>query len=136
PGLLGFQCSSTLECVIGTCQAPPGETKKLCASACQGDADCAPFDNGNFLYPAVFSCVGGQCLSPSSFIVEFCKIGHADTDCTSGMDCRAILPGLPSGLGLCVTPCDSAPCAMRAGFPQSCVDSATGKVCIIGVFGI
>ena len=80
---------------------------------CQTDADCAPFDNGNFLFPAVFSCVGGQCLSPSSFIVEFCKLGHAAADCTDGMDCRAILPGLPAGLGLCVTPCDTTSCAPR-----------------------
>jgi len=137
PGLLGFRCSSNLECVIGQCQAPAGESKKLCSTGCQADADCVPYDNANFFFPAVFSCVGGQCLSPSSFIVEFCKIGHAAADCEAGMDCAPIIPNLPAGLGLCVSPCANGSCPARGGFSQSCVTTASaGPVCIIGVFGI
>jgi hypothetical protein len=132
PGLLGFACGSELDCAIGTCQTV--SDRQLCASSCTSDADCARFDSNAFLVPETFSCVSGQCVSPTSFLLDFCTLGGPASDCADGFVCRSALPNLPAGLGLCVQPCDTNPvCPARAGFPQACVGQAE-KSCVVSVF--
>src|SRR5262249_52471032 len=87
-----------------------------------------------------FSCVGSRCLSPTLTLLQLCQLGHAETDCAAGDECRNLFAVDPTGLGVCVTPCAAGRvCPSKSGFPQDCVDLPAnrggGSVCIIGLFG-
>jgi hypothetical protein len=140
PGFLGFRCTSDLDCVVGTCQSPGGP-HNVCATPCTTDADCASFNNQNFVLPATFVCQRNTCLSPTLTLLDFCTLGQDATDCQMGETCKQVFPSSPPGSGICVQTCAAGgSCSPKGGFPQSCVNltpnSGAAPVCLIGVFGI
>ncbi|HJZ88381.1 MAG TPA: hypothetical protein VKN99_24570 [Polyangia bacterium] len=136
PGLLGFRCNSRLDCMLGDCEMVVSG-HKVCTTPCTVPADCASYDNGNFLFPAAFTCMGGRCLSPTLVLLELCQLAHPEIDCAAGDACVTLTPDTPSGLGICVTPCPASRiCPPKGGFPQSCFDTPLGSYCVIGIFGV
>jgi hypothetical protein len=129
PGFVGFPCRSDLDCMSGTCDTI--DDTHVCATACSQSSDCSPYDFGDFN----FACIGGRCLSKSSFFLRFC---FQDGDCSDpALRCTASGNGKA---GLCFRPCTSTnDCPQSADIPQTCVDLGLGNlvphVCLPGFFG-
>ena len=142
PGFLGFRCAASLDCVIGTCEMPGMSPRKVCTTNCNGDGECARYNNAGLGLPATFVCQNNKCLSPTLTVLDFCTIGQEMTDCQTGEICsRAVIPNLPEGTGICVATCQpGGSCPPKGGFPQACVPlgatSSAGAVCVIGIFGV
>jgi hypothetical protein len=139
PGFLGFRCSSSLDCVLGTCEMPGMGPRTVCTESCNSDADCVGYNNTSFVLPATFVCQNNKCLSPTLTLLDFCQVGAMD--CQTGEVCtRSFLDTLPQGTGICVGTCTpGGSCPPKGGFPQACVNlgaTSGGAICVIGVFGV
>jgi hypothetical protein len=129
PGLLGFPCESTLDCMMGEC-LDTGAGSKNCSTHCVGDADCMKFDGqqGKFLCNQA-----GQCVAPDSYRGAPCK---QDGDCKAGLSCALLMAD--SDQGTCQPLCDiSGGCAARGGVPHTCLPARNHPmVCYPGYFGL
>lgn len=142
PGLLGFECESDVDCLVGQCLSMEGGpiNPKLCSIECASDADCAPFDSDQGLF---FCNASHQCVTPFAFRGTTCR---TDDDCTrnkaEGALCVRFSP--TDSEGSCLLPCDaSGHCAAFSGVEQACLplirpESPGGRapVCFPGFFGI
>lgn len=136
PGLLGFECETDVDCLMGTCTelADGPINPKLCSIECQSDDDCARYDSaqGNFL------CAPQQdglkhCVTPFAYRGATC---HQQSDCTRnpGTFCAHLTS---DGDGTCIFPCppDGA-CPAYSGIPHTCLPlpSPQVPVCFPGMF--
>jgi hypothetical protein len=140
PGLLGFRCSTSNDCMVGEC-VETGTGFKVCSLPCEKTDDCKPFrgPRGNM---ACVSPTPGQaphCMMFESFGGASCK---QDSDCLAGEKCFAFSPygtitaGDP---GYCLVPCAADnTCPSRGGIPEACQKdpSLPQPVCYPGVLGI
>lgn len=128
PGLLGFRCESTIDCMMGECTQTEGF--KMCTVKCANDSDCTRYDGeqGKFL------CGPDRyCTSPDVYRGSPCT---SEADCVSGEACAFL--GAQSATGLCQVPCGAdGSCAPRGGVPHTCLPRSDGKgaVCFPSYFG-
>jgi hypothetical protein len=131
PGLLGFACEATIDCMMGECMPTGAGHLKLCTTACGNDADCSKYDGqqGQFL------CNENHvCTTPDAFRGAVCNV---DSDCDQGLQCAFL--SADSATGTCLPPCGAdGSCSPRGGVPTTCIPRADGKgaVCYPGYFGI
>lgn len=136
PGILGFRCLSSMDCLVGECK-DTGDGYKLCVTECASDADCARF--GSTRGP--FMCApnaGGRkfCQNPRAFVGSNCR---SDNDCRSHESCVARSPyyDAPMTLGECRPRCGpELPCKNRGGVPHVCISVAGASTCYPGRFHI
>ncbi|MEA2700067.1 MAG: hypothetical protein QOI66_4338 [Myxococcales bacterium] len=140
PGLMGFVCTSDIDCLMGTClsdQDPTPETGlKLCTTTCASDADCEKFDSQQ----GQFTCVKGHCATPNAYRGASCD---TDTDCSRdvGTSCVRFPPADFSQQGTCLRACaPDGSCTARAGIGHTCLplvgqDRTTSPACFPGFFG-
>jgi hypothetical protein len=122
PGILGFGCTSDLDCVIGKCVTGDGFSN--CSVPCNDAADCVPFSAARGAFACVDPGLGGQkyCINNPSLGGAACR---TTSDCKSGEICTDIQPVPSPGVQphecrkLCATAAD---CPRLAGVPQSCVE--------------
>ena len=130
PGLLGFGCDATIDCMMGECVDIAGGRLKFCSTKCGGDADCSKYDGeqGQFLCNE-----SHQCVTPNALTGSIC---YADTDCEAGLSCAYLTADSPTGSCLPACGADGS-CAPRGGIPHTCLPRADGKppVCFPGFFG-
>jgi hypothetical protein len=129
PGLLGFRCDTTLDCMMGECfEAHPGI--RLCGTTCSDDRDCVRYDGqqGHFICNGEHRCVSAEAFRGSSC--------DKDSDCGGGNLLCVRQSEDPSVQGNCLPPCDAAgKCAPRGGIPHTCLPFARGaKACYPGFF--
>jgi hypothetical protein len=130
PGLLGFGCDASIDCMMGECADIAGGRLKFCSTRCGNDADCSKYDGqqGQFL------CNENHwCVTPNALTGGICNV---DSDCEAGLSCAPISADSPTGS--CLPPCNAdGSCAPRGGIPHSCLPRADGKgaVCFPGLFG-
>jgi hypothetical protein len=130
PGLLGFGCDATIDCMMGECISIGQNLTKICSTKCSSDADCARYDGeqGQFLCNE-----DHQCIPPTALTGSIC---YSDSDCQSGLTCAYLDASSPTGS--CLPPCGAdGSCAPRAGIPHTCLPRADtkGNVCFPGFFG-
>jgi hypothetical protein len=127
PGLLGFRCDSTLDCMMGEC-TDTGASFSLCSKSCADDSDCTRYDGqqGKFLCNAEH-----RCMTPEAFRGSPCD---KDADCAGGLTCAR--NPIDAVQGNCMPPCDAAGrCAARGGIPHVCLPFPKGlHVCYPGYF--
>lgn len=145
PGLLGFVCTSDIDCLVGTCQndhGPPGLDLNLCTVPCESNDDCTKWDSDQ----GKFSCIGHRCATPNAYRGASCR---TDDDCTRDQGTFCVFsskPSLPSDEGTCSSLCGdgSGPdmaCGSRGGFGQVCLqftvdrDGNKKHACYPGFFG-
>jgi hypothetical protein len=130
PGLLGFSCDSTVDCMMGECVETGAGRLKVCSTKCNSDEDCTKYDGQQ----GTFICnPNHQCVSPGAFAGIIC---YADSDCEPGLSCSYLSADSPTGS--CLAPCGAdGSCAPRGGVPHTCIPRADGKgvACIPGYFG-
>ena len=132
PGLLGFRCESTIDCMVGECVST-GQGFNVCATRCGNDADCARFDGEQ----GKFICNEERfCVTPNAFRGSPCR---ADRDCGDGLTCAVLTAD--STTGNCLPSCDPAAasaCPARGGIRHTCLPRADrrGAVCYPGYFGM
>jgi hypothetical protein len=130
PGLLGFGCDATIDCMMGECVQIGEGRLKFCSTKCGNDADCAKYDGqqGQFLCNDAH-----QCVTPNALTGNICR---TDSDCDPGLTCARLSAG--SSSGTCLPPCGAdGSCGPRGGVPHTCLPRADGlgAVCIPGFFG-
>jgi hypothetical protein len=131
PGLLGFRCESSIDCMMGEC-TDTGHGFNVCTTPCGSDTDCARFDGeqGKFLCNEEHRCV-----TPDAFRGSTCE---EDGDCQSGLTCAYLSADSPTGN--CMPPCGAGgACATRGGIPHTCLprgDASLAPVCYPGYFGL
>jgi hypothetical protein len=147
PGLLGFVCSSDVDCMMGKCMSdddPPGQGLNLCTIPCARDSDCTVYDSlqGRFVCSP-----DGHCITPEAYRGASCNV---DDDCVRdvGTVCVWPPPGPtddPKNQGTCLRPCMGDPtsptCEARGQIGHTClpfVSKTTGTtaVCYPGYFGL
>jgi hypothetical protein len=131
PGLLGFPCDATIDCMMGECMATGAGRLKVCSTSCGSDADCAKYDGeqGQFLCNE-----NHQCTTPDAFRGPPC---NTSSDCETGLTCAPLSASSPTGN--CVPPCGpEGSCDKRGGVPHTCIPRADGlgAVCYPGYFGL
>jgi hypothetical protein len=129
PGLLGFRCDSTLDCMMGEC-TDVGTPFKLCSMSCSDNAECTRYDGqqGRFLCNPAHRCV-----TPDAFRGSPCD---RDGDCGTGLVCAR--NPVDAGQGNCMPPCDAAGrCEARGGIAHTCLPFPDGhNVCYPGYFEV
>ena len=129
PGLLGFSCDATIDCMMGECVPTGAGRLKVCSTKCNTDADCSKYDGQQ----GTFICnPDHQCVSPGAFAGIVCKV---DGDCEAGLSCAHVAA---DGTASCLAPCGAdGSCAPRGGVPHTCIPRADGKgaACMPGYFG-
>jgi hypothetical protein len=130
PGLLGFACDATIDCMMGECIEPGPGLTKICSTKCGNDADCSKYDGeqGQFLCNP-----DHQCVPPTALTGSIC---YVDSDCQPGLSCAYL--SADSSTGSCLPACGAdGSCGPRAGIPHTCLPRADGKapVCFPGFFG-
>ncbi|HVR61697.1 MAG TPA: hypothetical protein VMU50_07340 [Polyangia bacterium] len=140
PGLLGFVCTSDVDCLMGTCQSDgdptPDQGLKLCTTACERDDQCQRFDSGQGL----FVCVNGHCATPNAYRGASCD---TDADCTrdQGTSCVRFSTDFTQQ-GTCLRPCAAdGTCAARAGIGHACLpllgqNGTMSLACFPGYFSL
>jgi hypothetical protein len=133
PGLLGFPCDATIDCMMGECVATGAGQQKICSTKCGNDADCSRYDGeqGQF-----FCNDSHQCMTPDALRGAPCT-ADADCDASAGLQCAFLSAASPTGN--CVTACGAdGACPARGGVPHTCIPRADGKgnVCFPGYFGL
>ncbi len=133
PAILGFGCTSDLDCLMGKCLK--GDTFAVCSVACATNQDCAPFGHARGPFVCVDVAGNGQryCMNPISFGGAACQV---KADCRAGEVCTNQQP-LPSDSDTQPTECRracvvTADCPRRGGLPHSCV----AGTCFPGRFGV
>jgi hypothetical protein len=146
PGLLGFECESDIDCLMGTCTDLTGTTidpgpisPKLCSTTCTSDDDCARYDSvqGDFIC-ATENDGQKHCVTPSAFRGATCR---SQAGCTRnpGTICVFINSKDPTE-GTCVFPCSATrTCPAYSGVPHTCLPLDLGTpaqpaVCYPGLF--
>jgi hypothetical protein len=131
PGLLGFTCDASIDCMMGECTPTGAGHLKICSVKCDNNDQCAKYDGqqGQFL------CNDQHfCSTPDAFHGSVC---NADSDCEAGLTCAILSADSPTAT--CLPPCGAdGSCAPRGGIPHTCIPRADGKgnVCLPGVFGL
>lgn len=141
PGLLGFVCTSDVDCLMGVCKSDndpsPEMGLKLCTTSCDRDDQCQKFDSQQGL----FICVNGSCATPNAYRGASCD---TDADCSRdmGTTCVRFPPADFTQQGTCLRPCAAdGTCAARGGIGQTCLplvgqDHTTTPACFPGFFGL
>ena len=141
PGLLGFVCTSDIDCLMGTCLSDndptPEQGLKLCSKDCGNDADCTNFNSQQ----GQFVCVNGRCATPNAYRGASCD---TDNDCSRdvGTFCVRFPPADFTQQGTCLRPCQpGGSCTARAGIGHTCLplvgqDGSTSPACFPGFFGL
>ena len=129
PGILGFRCTSSMDCLIGEC-TDTGAGFHACLSRCGSDDDCARFSTSL----GVLVCVaapGGDgrkfCQSPNAYNGANCH--PAAPQCQPHETCVTESPYYRSTMmsGECRPRCGPGlPCVNRGGVPHVCVEGAEG----------
>ncbi len=133
PAILGFACTSDLDCLMGTCVI--GEGFASCSLPCETNADCLPISHGRGPFVCNDVGVAGQkyCMNPVSFSGANCAL---DSQCGTDEACTNYQPLLNPGAvqpGECRHVCTtSADCPRRGGFAYSCVKGT----CFPGRLGV
>jgi hypothetical protein len=141
PGLLGFTCESSIDCMVGECR----DTTigyKVCTTRCDSDADCRRFDG----VQGKFICIKnnadatspGYCQTPDAYRGSICD---ATADCrVRNLDevCARLDPSDPART--CLLPCNAdGRCQARVGVNHTCIPSGekdAPPVCFPGYFGL
>lgn len=141
PGLLGFTCDSSIDCMMGKC-IDNDIGYKVCTTPCKTAADCEQFDGvqGRFLCvrnPGD-ATVRGVCQTPDSYRGSLCD---TTADCGRNPDevCSRFSP--KDVQGTCLLPCAAnGKCPSRVGINHTCLPSFVGAadsaVCFPGYFGL
>jgi hypothetical protein len=128
PGLMGFRCDTSMDCMMGECMATDGFS--MCTTKCSGNNDCAGYDGEQ----GKFFCNDAKyCTTPDAFRGSVC---YGDSDCSAGLTCAFL--SADSSTGNCLPPCGAdGSCAPRGGIPHTCLPRADGKggACFPGYFG-
>jgi hypothetical protein len=140
PGLLGFVCTSDVDCLMGKCVSDgdpsPDDGLKLCTTDCVTDEQCQAFDSQQGL----FVCVAGHCATPNAYRGASCD---TDADCVrdKGTLCARFDDDFTQQ-GTCLRPCDAnQTCAPRAGIGHACLPlvgqgGTMALACFPGFFGL
>ena len=152
PGLLGFPCSSDVDCLLGRCLS--ASDRRVCTLECADEATCAAFDNDGFVTRRMrFSCATepetgrAECVSPEGYLMRTCS---SDAGCSTRERCSAPLPEglLGRGVRVCRPECIDDPggarCPAYGGLPNACFGGEGGaggmggppRVCVPALFGL
>jgi hypothetical protein len=142
PGLLGFECESDVDCLVGRCTDDGGDalaggsgvSLHLCTIDCASDGDCMRFDG----VQGLFFCNGDHhCATPNAYQGASCD---RQIDCTRNPStvCSRFSPDA-NQQGTCVQPCAAdGTCPAYGGVGHTCIPAvapAGAKVCVAGLFG-
>lgn len=155
PGLLGFPCSSDVDCLMGKCLS--ASDRRMCTLECADEASCAAFDTNGFVTRRMrFSCAvepesgRAECVSPEAYLIRTCT---GDADCSTRERCSGLLPEGLLGRGVrgvrvcrpeCIDDPAGARCPAYGGLPSACFEGAAGngetaggpRVCVPALFGL
>ncbi|HMF41919.1 MAG TPA: hypothetical protein VKQ32_14695 [Polyangia bacterium] len=129
PGLLGFECESDIDCMVGRCVSDddPALPLRLCSVPCNNDPDCTKFDSDQ----GKFVCQQdrNQCSTPDAYRGARC---YTDADCTRdpGTSCVfASTPTKSTDQGTCSRLCPGGvgPCTPRGGFGHVCLSFTVAR---------
>jgi hypothetical protein len=119
PGLPGFRCATSEDCILGYCAAT-GAGFNVCTIPCKVDSQCGVLKG----LRDPFLCQQGICVSKAPFAGALCR---ADAHCPSGQHCSeydAYRPGTPrltTNLE-CHSSCDGeGRCPRAGGMPYVCL---------------
>lgn len=123
PGLLGFTCDSSIDCMVGDCL----DTKigySVCTTSCTDEADCQKFDGQQ----GSFSCIknpgdpdqSGRCQTPDAYRGSIC---NETADCIPRNKDEVCMRFDPTDTqGVCLLPCgDGGKCTQRVGINHTCL---------------
>ena len=135
PGLPGYACQSSLDCMLGTCN-DTGLGFSVCGVPCQSHADCVPLITPVDVFVCVPDIAGGPgryCVNQNPFVGSVC---FQDDECPQGQQCFMVNPYRELPYGECRLPCDGAGrCPVRGGVEHVCVAGGAGG-CFPGRFGL
>jgi len=140
PGLLGFTCSSAMDCMVGDC-VENGIGYSVCTTGCNTEADCERFDGQQGKFVCVKNeaspSLPGLCRTPNSFRGAIC---NTTEDCLARNDkevCTRFDPAAKTGV--CLLPCtEEGKCTPRSGINHTCLPAKVAgppRVCFPGYFG-
>jgi hypothetical protein len=145
PGLLGFVCTSDVDCLVGKCQSDnpsnPNVALNLCTIPCTSDDDCSKYDS----LQGDFFCSAGpdnrHCVTPNAYTGALCR---NDADCDAGMrdkGTKCFRQGPDDPTGTCLYACDPTMpgmCQPRDGVGHTCIPLLNPKepgACFPATFG-
>jgi hypothetical protein len=144
PGLLGFTCDSSIDCMVGSC-TNTGIGYNVCTAPCTNETDCQKFDGEQ----GSFTCIKnpadptqpGLCQSPDAYRGSIC---NSTADCVDrNPEEVCVLVNQTDTQGVCLKPCsaDGGKCKPRGGINHSCYPffdegGATVPACFPGYLGI
>lgn len=143
PGLLGFRCRTSLDCLLGECvatsagagQGPGGNGINMCMMPCEDDKDCAKYDSEH----GTLFCAQQQngkkfCTGARAYNGWIC---NQASDCLFGETCARV--SSESRTGNCFFPCNpDGSCPSPGGVNHTCVPqvgNAGPPVCLPGQLG-
>jgi hypothetical protein len=143
PGLLGFVCSSDVDCLMGKCvndnDPDPAHGLNLCTIPCGRDEDCEIYDSqqGRFVCSK-----DGRCITPEAYRGASC---NTTADCSRDIGTVCVWPpgtkDTSKSQGTCLRPCDATlACEARGEIGHVCLPFVsktidTAPVCYPGYFG-
>lgn len=145
PGLLGFTCESSIDCMVGTC-VNTGIGYNVCTAPCENETDCQKFDGEQ----GSFSCIKnpadptqpGLCQSPDAYRGSIC---NSTADCLDRNPQEVcVRVNAADAQGVCLKPCsadDGGNCQPRGGINHTCVPFVTetgapAPACFPGYLGL
>jgi len=141
PGLLGFTCSSSIDCMIGEC-VNTGIGYSVCTTECAEDADCLRFDGDQGKFVCVKNPASpdtpGVCQTPDAYRGSIC---NTTADCLKRNPDEVCTRFDPADeMGVCLLPCDAeGKCQPRGGINHTCLpvpgETNPPPVCFPGYFG-
>ena len=140
PGLLGFTCSSSIDCMVGTC-TPTGIGYSVCTTECDTQADCERFDGEQGKFVCVkneaMPTTPGVCQTPDAFRGSICRTSE---DCVKRNPYEVCTRFDPADeMGVCLLPCtEEGKCMPRGGINHTCLPvpgDLNPPVCFPGYFG-
>lgn len=142
PGLLGFTCSSSIDCMVGTC-VDTNIGYSVCAAPCSMEEDCQKFDGEQ----GSFTCIKnpadpthpGWCQTPDAYRGSICNV---TADCIPrNKDEVCMRVTATDALGVCLLPCgEDNKCLPRGGINHTCLplvdeNHAPAAACFPGYLG-
>jgi hypothetical protein len=125
PGLIGFRCVTSNDCMLGECiGVGEGDGYKICSVPCSDEKTCddlrGPRFNPRCIQP-VADNAQKYCIPAEAFAGTGCK---SDSDCETGTKCTYFSPyHTTMDLGTCLMPCGAdGSCRARGGVAHTCLN--------------